>query len=361
MSVSRLMVPVWTCNNIVSSNSLTFPASSLLLRSRCHWRHSLLVMNSLTYLSRQFDVLASAKTPPSTPTAERHSFIRKGRTSASTDDLQQGKKRSSTSSFSQPAQTPLSSRSYSSPALFTLARATALSSTPTSSSSHEPDVPSKSYNDLFRRVFLIRVLVIAWGGLRSAWSSLLKLLTGDDPVIVNVTIDKVRNEKSVDDSTTSEPHLPSQSILTVHLPPIGRSHTDPTFPFDATPEPTSPTLQSSSPSAMTVNDSQAEGSSRASTPMLMTRKTPFHLPKTLVLDLDETLIHSTSRPISTSSARSGIFGLGVGGSKGGGHVVEVVLGGRSTLYHVYKRPFADFFLRTVRVVFLGTAYSDLAH
>lgn len=28
-------------------------------------------------------------------------------------------------------------------------------------------------------------------------------------------------------------------------------------------------------------------------------------------------------------------------------MVEVVLGGRSTLYHVYKRPFVDFFLRTV--------------
>lgn len=28
-------------------------------------------------------------------------------------------------------------------------------------------------------------------------------------------------------------------------------------------------------------------------------------------------------------------------------MIEVVLGGRSTLYHVYKRPFVDFFLRTV--------------
>jgi len=28
-------------------------------------------------------------------------------------------------------------------------------------------------------------------------------------------------------------------------------------------------------------------------------------------------------------------------------MVEVVLNGKSTLYHVYKRPFADFFLRTV--------------
>jgi len=79
------------------------------------------------------------------------------------------------------------------------------------------------------------------------------------------------------------------------------------------------------------------------------KKTPFHLPKTLVLDLDETLIHSTSRPIPFHSSGSGLLSLGSFGTrnKGAGHMVEVVLGGRSTLYHVYKRPFVDFFLRTV--------------
>ena len=90
--------------------------------------------------------------------------------------------------------------------------------------------------------------------------------------------------------------------------------------------------------------------SRSPTPVLGARKTPFHLPKTLVLDLDETLIHSTSRPLSTFvSGGSGFFGLGSfsGRNKGASHMVEVVLGGRSTLYHVYKRPFVDFFLRTV--------------
>ncbi|KAI0796841.1 NLI interacting factor [Abortiporus biennis] len=34
-------------------------------------------------------------------------------------------------------------------------------------------------------------------------------------------------------------------------------------------------------------------------------------------------------------------------NKGAGHTVEVVLGGRSTIYHVYKRPFVDYFLRKV--------------
>lgn len=92
--------------------------------------------------------------------------------------------------------------------------------------------------------------------------------------------------------------------------------------------------------------------------------TPFHRPKTLILDLDETLIHSTSRPMSLQSSGmgsgSGIMGIslsglfsggkhqrGGGGARGEGHVVEVVLGGRSTLYHVYKRPYVDHFLRKV--------------
>ncbi|KAJ9094911.1 hypothetical protein QFC19_007767 [Naganishia cerealis] len=78
--------------------------------------------------------------------------------------------------------------------------------------------------------------------------------------------------------------------------------------------------------------------------------TPFHRPKTLILDLDETLIHSTSRPMSLQSSGmgpgSGMLGIslsglfsggkhqrGGGGARGEGHVVEVVLGGRSTLYH----------------------------
>jgi len=92
------------------------------------------------------------------------------------------------------------------------------------------------------------------------------------------------------------------------------------------------------------------GASRSETPPFPNRKTPFHLPKTLVLDLDETLIHSTSRPIFASGSNgSGLLGLGGFGkrNKGAGHVVEVVMGGRSTLYHVYKRPFVDYFLRKV--------------
>ena len=91
-----------------------------------------------------------------------------------------------------------------------------------------------------------------------------------------------------------------------------------------------------------------------------------HSPKTLVLDLDETLIHSTSRsPLHTySSARRGNGGALLGLESLGAvlglranenprrirpHMVEVVLDGRSVIYHVYKRPWVDYFLRKVSV------------
>ncbi|QRW19042.1 NLI interacting factor-like phosphatase [Rhizoctonia solani] len=91
--------------------------------------------------------------------------------------------------------------------------------------------------------------------------------------------------------------------------------------------------------------------SRAPTPPVR-RQTALHKTKTLVLDLDETLIHSTSRPMHAHGSMGGggllgLSGLFGGKRQGGGHMIEVVLGGRSTLYHVYKRPFVDFFLRKV--------------
>lgn len=87
--------------------------------------------------------------------------------------------------------------------------------------------------------------------------------------------------------------------------------------------------------------------SRTPTPTSLQRKALLNRPKTLVLDLDETLIHSTSRPMPYSSG--GIlssFGFGKR-NKGSGYTVEVTLGGHSTVYHVYKRPFVDYFLRKV--------------
>jgi CTD nuclear envelope phosphatase 1 len=103
-----------------------------------------------------------------------------------------------------------------------------------------------------------------------------------------------------------------------------------------------------------------------------------HTPKILVLDLDETLIHSTSRSptwtalraqhssvngraeaarnvVTTGGSLLGLEGLGgllglTGSSNGRSvrpHMVEVVLDGRSVIYHVYKRPWVDYFLRKV--------------
>ncbi|KAI9188689.1 Nuclear envelope morphology protein 1 [Blastocladiella emersonii ATCC 22665] len=52
--------------------------------------------------------------------------------------------------------------------------------------------------------------------------------------------------------------------------------------------------------------------------------------KTLVLDLDETLIHSTSRGLRRCD-----------------HLIEVTIDHHKCLYYVYKRPHVDFFLRKV--------------
>ena len=53
--------------------------------------------------------------------------------------------------------------------------------------------------------------------------------------------------------------------------------------------------------------------------------------KTLILDLDETLIHSVSK----------------GGAMSAGHMVEVRLGQHAILYYVHKRPHCDLFLQRV--------------
>lgn len=115
----------------------------------------------------------------------------------------------------------------------------------------------------------------------------------------------------------------------------------------------SPASEQHPHSTPSVTLSRAGETSRTPTPTQTKGKTPLHTPKTLVLDLDETLIHSTSRPMYAHLPGSGLLsGFGTGRrNKGAGHMVEVVLGGRSTLYHVYKRPFVDYFLRKVRLVF----------
>ncbi|KAI8800133.1 NLI interacting factor [Cladochytrium replicatum] len=69
--------------------------------------------------------------------------------------------------------------------------------------------------------------------------------------------------------------------------------------------------------------------------------------KTLVLDLDETLIHSTSR-----------------GSRNHDHMIEVLVEKHVCLYYVYKRPHVDYFLRKVsewyRVVIFTASMPEYA-
>ncbi|KAF7301646.1 FCP1-like proteiny domain-containing protein [Mycena indigotica] len=284
-------------------------------------------MNSLNYLSRHFDAaLTSAKTPPSTPTTEYppSQFLQNKSSSSGTSSALPRVQTWSTKSFlfaSRPSSslTARPKRSLSSPADFiTLASLQAQSPATTTTSLSLETPPVGTSIEPIHRTFLMRILVLAWNTLRAAWASLAArtgLVQSRSAVIQVAEKEEEEGQSTVEADTNAGLYMAPK-----HAPAAATNAL-----------PTPPPMVTTDPSA-----------SRSSTPTT-TRKTPFHLPKTLVLDLDETLIHSTSRPLP--STRSGFFGLG--GNKSSGRMVEVVLGGHTTLYHVYKRPFADFFLRTV--------------
>ncbi|KAG5715823.1 Nuclear envelope morphology protein 1 [Termitomyces sp. T112] len=311
-------------------------------------------MNSLAYLSRQFDVLASAKTPPSTPSSDRPSFIgdRLGKERSLDSELPRVNTWS-TKSFLFPSSPNTTSttlkRSFSSPAFASLKRL-GLQSIPSSAS---PDVEARPWSKsqvehIIRRIFFIRVFVLVWDNLRAAWLSLWKHRRLEEhPISISTTEKPLEaGEQLVENSILQPPSpglpLPSASSTL----PTNPSHISDPAQYAST---ELPTHSSTSPPTFLQSSELPTDASRSSTPSSGVRKTPFHLQKTLVLDLDETLIHSTSRPIHSSVGGGGFFGLGSfrTRNKGASHMVEVVLGGRSTLYHVYKRPFVDFFLRTV--------------
>ncbi|KAK7470707.1 Nuclear envelope morphology protein 1 [Stygiomarasmius scandens] len=284
-------------------------------------------MNSLTYLSRRYDNYVAPKTAPSTPTTEYPPDIHVGPSS----DL----------SAKRPSIWSTRSFSYTSSSTFVAPRPRP---SPTVASHKSPipieTLPSESHStSLISRIFFLRVLVIAWDAFRAAWYSLVeRLRLGGNRQAINpsskekepIPEDSSDEESLVSPLVALDSSIPD-SLTKLDAPSISPHHLQP----PASSPPLSPT------------DSNAS-TPRSGTPSLTTRKSPFHSQKTLVLDLDETLIHSTSRPIP-SAGHSGFFGLSPFGSRktNAGHVVEVVLGGKSTLYHVYKRPFADFFLRTV--------------
>ncbi|KAH9483063.1 CTD nuclear envelope phosphatase 1 [Psilocybe cubensis] len=263
-------------------------------------------MNTLGYVARQFDVLAS-------PTSEKKSDDKPRLPRVSTW---------STKSFLLPPPTVPTTRttpkrSHSSPS-FRPQPQQPLPPDVTMAPSCKPHIDS-----VIDRIFVIRVFLLVWDHLKSAWSSLVRIVQDRQSVRL---IQDSKPLQALKDKT-------EEVALTV---------VDSVSSSSSSLSPTPP------PQVASVLENVS--ASRAATPPIPPRKTPFHLPKTLVLDLDETLIHSTSRPIPfETSTGSGILSLGSFGrsNKGAGHMVEVVLGGRSTIYHVYKRPFVDFFLRTV--------------
>ncbi|KAJ7700035.1 NLI interacting factor-like phosphatase-domain-containing protein [Mycena rosella] len=326
-------------------------------------------MNSLTYISRQFDALASARTPPSTPTTEHDSFItdkltRSRRATGSESSSLPRAQTWSTKSFLLPskpsaslsAQIPRPTRSLSSPAGFVALAASQrpqpISPSSVASVALETSPVAARLESFLRRTFIVRVLVLAWNTIRAAWASVTgRTLGRSREAAVEDGSPTIEKDSSDDEQSTSSstPPSPSSPDHPLYMSTI-RSPPDAPIPHDSPPEPTLPSRSLLSTSSPLPQGADVSTPSRSSTPTTVyaTRRTPFHLPKTLVLDLDETLIHSTSRPLLSGNGSTGFLGLGAfTRNKGSGHMVEVVLGGHSTLYHVYKRPFVDFFLRTV--------------
>lgn len=292
-------------------------------------------MNSLAYLTRQFDALASAKTPPSTPTADHPP-----KRNRSEPSFQRVSSWTATSLlFPQPSTGVFQRRS---PSLSSFVSLHKVPPPLVLASAGPSDLRTQARSEtnvrkILQRIFFIRVFSLVWERLQDAWLSLR------------------RRRRLQHSSLDGRPEHVRKGdfegeISFFHSAEFQRKAMQSSPPVDSKPLPPA-TIPL--PHNVTLNLRSSESSaspSRSPTPVLAARKTPFHQPKTLVLDLDETLIHSTSRPMnSLASGRSGFFGLGSfgGRNKGASHMVEVVLGGRSTLYHVYKRPFVDFFLRTV--------------
>ncbi|KAJ7179201.1 NLI interacting factor-like phosphatase-domain-containing protein [Mycena filopes] len=326
-------------------------------------------MNSLNYLSRQFDALASARTPPSTPTTEHDHFIpdkyTKSRKATGSESSSLPRVQTwSTKSFlfpprssAGPASKARPKRSLSSPADFialaSLQRTQPPSTVAAGSTSLEASPTVAHLEAVLHRTFIVRVLLFAWNTIRAAWTSLTgrtglgrsreAAVEDGSPLVEKDSSD----DETSDEQSTSTSTPPSSSNRPLYMSTV-RPPPDAQIPYDAPPDSTLPSrglLSTTLPSQATDSSTP----SRSSTPLAnAARRTPFHLPKTLVLDLDETLIHSTSRPLMSGSSSTGFLGLGAfNRNQGSSHMVEVVLGGHSTLYHVYKRPFVDFFLRTV--------------
>ena len=338
-------------------------------------------MNSLTYLSRQFDGLASSRTLPNTPTTEvvAHPPLQPSSSPGDSNIAHRAAEHTTWSLKSLVAPSPPPRRSLSSPS-----RTSMLRRRP----SLRPPIRAKAQStnqSMFRRLFLVRILELVWHALCTAAASLrvddvwhgrrLNLrglrprrksaVVGKEPSAgeregIAMPAHQVGAEQALahTESVAKSPVSANAPSSAVNSLSIARISTDPHASEDATPS-ARPHLAYAQPPQPFAVPMPTPPPSRTPTPTyspsaglpIAPRKTPFHLPKTLVLDLDETLIHSTSRPLPAAGIR-GLFGA----RRATSHTVEVVLGGRSTLYHVYKRPFVDFFLRKVRVPNVGHSH-----
>lgn len=316
-------------------------------------------MNSLTYISRKFDALAT-RTPPNTPTTAFASLH------PSSSDDSTVRHRTAWSLRSLVAPPPLPRRSFPSPARIPLLR-------------RRPSIrsiirakPRSMSQSLFRRIFFVRFLELVWHALCTAAASLrvddvwherrsssryLWLRRKSAGEGKEHSVDErdgmampalQESALSIPESAAKSPVLAHTSSSAIDPLPVSRIPTDSSAPgatlsgrpsMAQTPPQSIAAIMPTPPPSRTPTPTYSLNAGLPIAP----RKTPFHLPKTLVLDLDETLIHSTSRPLPAPGIR-GLFG-----ARRAAHTVEVVMGGRSTLYHVYKRPFVDFFLRKVRV------------
>lgn len=341
-------------------------------------------MNSLTYLSRQFDVLTStppstpAPTPPSTPTSERTTFHSLDEPSS---NVAGSSSSPSNSRLALSHTQTLSSRSAgasSSPLSLIAAHSTfigtgspiprsrrqsssnpATSEQPSQTASHLALAPSISVQaktsdeSYVRRLYIVRVFFLLYHWIYATWRSLTRRHSlnevhhEESQTIADEKGTEVERKETSRTKIENSTYLPwpssqgSSSSMAL-LPRIRIS--------DASPSRSSPLskeITAESPSSVPFPKSNTP-------PLQSTTPTsaPSHFltPKTLVLDLDETLIHSTTRPLPQSGSFGFLGSWGFGGRRrGGSRTIEVVLGGKSTLYHVYKRPFADYFLRKVSI------------
>lgn len=324
-------------------------------------------MNSLSYLSRQFDAIVASSSSSSN----------RSRSPSSPGPSQPSPRRTSMLSSLHPPRSPVRQlRRISATLRFLDSPASPAVSLPTPQSpteqtpvgpfvpaSQSPMAPStsqqlhpKSSPDLISQLAFVRVLFALWALVRNIWRSLS--IRGrhsvPEPEIEaeseSVPQDAARSEGGIDLDDDGD-----RDVIVIRRKPrpspLQQYETHELHPESLL-----------SPPAKSWNDKLIRAPAKeCPSPMRLTptpppisqhppRTTPFHSQKTLVLDLDETLIHSTSRPFANfSHSPSSLFGLKAfrRGSLGTSHTVEVVLGGKCTTYHVYKRPFVDYFLRKV--------------